>query len=99
MICVKLHRSYRNIFAVCDSDLIGKAFHEGIKQLDCKESFFKDKEISKEEAIKVLKAQSTEDATFNIIGPNSIDAATKAGVINPNYIQKVQEIPFILVLL
>lgn len=99
MICVKLHKSYRNVLAVCDSDLIGKTFQEGTRILDCKESFFKDQEISFQETIRLMKEQKLEDATFNIIGPKSIKAAQEAEVINPEGILKVQDIPFILVLL
>ena len=37
---VKIHKSYRNVVAVCDSDLIGKKFEEDKFQLDLKESFY-----------------------------------------------------------
>ncbi len=99
MIYVKLHKSYRNVLAVCDSNLIGKKFEEGIRQLECRDSFFKDKELTFQEAIDLMKQQKQEDTSFNIIGPESIKAALEAEIINPSWIKKVQDIPFILILL
>jgi len=99
MICIKLHKSYRNVLAVCDSNLIGKRFEQKNKQLDCKESFYKDEEISYEKAVQLMKFQSKEDASFNIVGDESIKAAQEAGIINLENIGTVKEIPFILILL
>ena len=48
----------------------------------CDASFYKGKEVELDEAIKILKKQSIEDATFNIVGENSIKAAIKADIIN-----------------
>ncbi len=99
MIYVKIHRSYRNVVAVCDSDLIGKKFKEGIKQLDLRESFYKDKILGEEEAISLMQIQSKEDSTFNIIGPKSISCAVEAGIISENSIGRIMGIPYALVLL
>lgn len=96
---IKIHRSYRNVIAICDSELLGKKFEEGKKQLDVKESFYKDQEIEREEMIKLMIRQRKEDASFNIVGPDSIDAAIEAGIINEEAIGKVQNVPFALVLL
>jgi hypothetical protein len=96
---IKIHRSYRDTIAVCDSELIGKRFEEGRFQLDIKESFFRGKEIPEEEAVKLMQRMSKEDATFNIVGDISVNAAIKAGIIEENSIGKIQGIPFALVLL
>ena len=37
---VKIHHSYRDVIAICDSNLIGKRFEEGIMQVEIKEHFF-----------------------------------------------------------
>jgi|SRR3989338_1224492 len=99
MISIKIHRSYRNVVAVCDSDLIGKKFEEGIRQLDIKESFFKDKEVDEEELKRILILQSKEDSTFNIVGKNSVKIAIELEIIDKNSIAHVQKIPFALTLL
>jgi uncharacterized protein len=96
---IKIHKSYRNVVAICDSNLVGKYFEEGKRQLDIRENFYKDKEISKELAIKLMQQQSNEDSTFNIVGEKSTNAAIEAGIISKNTIDTIQNIPFALILL
>lgn len=96
---VKIHKTYRDVVAICDLDLIGKKFEQGKFQLDIKESFFKGDKISKEKAIKLMQDMSREDATFNIIGERSVNTALKAGIISKKGIKKIQGVPFALVLL
>ncbi len=96
---IKIHRSYRNVVALCDADLIGKKFEEGKKQLDVRENFYKDKEITKEEAVKLLRRQANEDSTFNIVGKKSVQAAIEAGLITKQSIHKIKNIPFTLILI
>ena len=103
MIFVKIHKSYRTVVAVCDSDLIGKKFEEefekGIKQLDLRENFYKNEELSYKEVLELIKEQAKEDATFNIVGKDSIKAALEAGIIDKSGIGKISGIPYALVLL
>ena len=96
---VKIQDSYRYIVAVCDSDLLGKKFEEGKFQLDVKESFFDGEETSKEKTIEIMQDMVREDATFNIIGEESTQAALEAGIINEEGIKKIDNIPFALILL
>ena len=98
MISIKIHQSYRTVVAICDLDLIGKKFEEGIRQLDLRENFYKDQELDKEEAVKIIKYQSNEDATFNIVGKESIDASIEAGLITKDHVDFIDNIPFTLVL-
>jgi len=99
MIFVKVHKSYRDVVAICDSDLIGKKFEEDNFQLDVKESFFRGEEISEESLKKIIEDYSREDSTFNIIGEKSINVALKTEIINNEGIKKIQGIPFALVLM
>ena len=99
MFFVKVHKSYRTVVAICDSELIGKKFEEGIKQLDVRENFFKGNLVSEKEVIKIINFQSKEDATFNIVGEKSVKAAKKAKIINDRGISKIKNIPYALVLL
>ena len=46
-----------------------------------------------------MKSMAAEDATFNIAGEKSVNAAIKAGVISKESVGKIQGIPFALVLL
>ena|SRR3989344_1751756 len=95
---VNVIKTYRNVIAVCDKELLGKKFGEGTFQLDIKENFYKGEEKSKEEVIKLMESFSNEDATFNIVGEKSISAALKAGIIDKKSIGKVKGIPFALIL-
>ena len=98
-ISIKIHRSYRLVVAVCDVNLLGKRFEEDIRQLEIRESFFKGEIFEEEDAIKILKKQSLEDATFNIVGKEAIQAAIKSQIIASEGITKINEIPFALVLI
>ena len=96
---VNIINSYRDVVAVCDKELLGKVFEDGKFQLDVKESFYKGKQVSEAELLKIIKNLSMEDATFNIVGRNSVNAALKAGVITKEGIKEIQGVPFALVLL
>lgn len=96
---VKIHRSYRTVVAMCDSGLLGKKFEEGIRQLDVRENFYNEREIDREEAIRLIRLQAKEDATFNIVGPESVAIALESGVIDKSAIGHVDGVPFALVLL
>jgi len=91
--------SYRDIVAVCDSELIGKVFEEGEFQLDLKENFYKGEEIDREKAILIMQEMVKEDATFNITGEKSIAAALEAGIISKEGVKKIKGIPFALILM
>lgn len=96
---IKIHKAYRTVVAVCDSEIIGKKFEEGIKQLDVRENFYKGEDKSEPELIEMIKDLAMEDATFNIVGKNSVSCALKAGIISQEGIKTVQGIPLALVLL
>ena len=96
---VKIHRAYRDVIAVCDSDLLGKKFEEEKFQLDVKESFFNGEEKTEAETIALIEDFAKEDAIFNIIGQNSVNSALKAGIINQEGIKEISGIPFALVLM
>ena len=99
MISLKIHKTYRDVVAICDSELVGKKFEKGEHQLDVKENFFKGEEISEEKATQILKDMEREDATFNIVGECAVNCALKAGIISKDGIKKIQGVPFALVLL
>ena len=95
---VKVHKSYRSVVAVCDSNLVGKIFEDGNFQIEVKESFFKGEEVQESRAIFMMKKMSIEDATFNIVGEESVNAAIKAEIISEDSVGEIQGIPFALVL-
>jgi len=96
---IKIHDAYRKIVALADSDLIGKTFSEDIKEITINENFFKGEEKPRQEIIKILQDMDKEDATFNIVGKESIQAALEAGIIQEHGIMNIQDIPVALVLM
>jgi hypothetical protein len=96
---VRIQKSYREVVAVCDTNLLGKTFEEGKFQLDVKESFYKGEELDKNKTLQIMQEMAKEDATFNIVGSEAIETALEAGIITKDGIKKIQGIPFALVLL
>lgn len=103
---VNIIKGYRDVVAICDSDLLGKKFEELsesgelILQLDVKENFYKGKEgreIDNEELLALIKSFSLEDATFNIVGENSVAVAIRAGIVSRESVKRIQEIPYAMV--
>lgn len=96
---LKIIKTYRDVVAMCDEELIGKKFEESNFQLDVKESFFRGERVSDDEAIRIIKEKKTEDATFNIVGEKSVKLALAAGIISESEIGRIKGIPFALVLI
>ena len=96
---IKIHKAYRTIVALADSEIIGKNFEEGIMQIEVNPNFFRGEQKSEKEVIEILKEMYNEDAIFNIVGERSVFCALKAGIINKNGIIKIQGIPVALWLL
>lgn len=96
---IKIHEAYRKVVAVCDTDLIGKTFSEGKKQIEIKPGFFHGEEKNKEEIIEILKDLEKEDATFNIVGKESVECALEAKVISKKGMIIIDNVPVALVLM
>jgi hypothetical protein len=96
---INIHKSYRDVVAIADENLIGKIFEEEKSRLEVKEAFYKGEKIDEEKLIKIIKDLKREDATFNIVGNNSISAAIKAGAITKENVLKIKNIPYSLILL
>ena len=96
---IKIHESYRKIVALSDSNLIGEIFTQDNKQIKVKQSFFEGDEKTKEETIQIIKDMNKEDATFYIVGKESIESALEANIITKEGIITIEDIPIALVLL
>jgi uncharacterized protein len=99
MFYVNVIKTYRDVIAICDEELLGKKFEEGEFQLDVKESFYKGENLSEKETEQTMKNFSQEDATFNIVGEKSIALAIKANIISEDNVRKIQGIPHALLLM
>ena len=96
---LKVHKGYRRTVALSDTNLLNKTFTEGIKQIEMHAPFFEGEEKNKEEIIPLIQDLQKEDATFNIVGKESIEAALEAGIIKEEGIIKIDNIPIALILL
>ncbi|VVB78589.1 Uncharacterised protein [uncultured archaeon] len=96
---IKIHEAYRKVVALCDTDLIGKTFSEGNRQIQINENFFKGEEKNRSEIVEILKDMEKEDSTFNIVGKESVECAIEAGVISKDGIIIIDNIPVALVLM
>jgi len=96
---VKVIKSYRDVVAICDAELLGKHFEEGNRILNIKESFYDGEEKTPKETTEIIQNMALEDATFNIVGEKSVECAKKCGLITEDAIKKVEGIPFALVLI
>jgi len=96
---INIIKSYRDVVAICDSELLGKYYEEDQFQLDVKESFFKGDKKTEQEIIEIINDMKKEYATFNIVGEKSTNTAIKAGLVSKESIKTIQGIPFALVLM
>ncbi len=95
---VRVIKSYRDVVAICDSELLGKKFEEGQFQLDVKEGFYKGEEMNENQVSNIIIRMSEEDATFNIVGKKSVAIAVRTGIVAEQGIKTIQGIPFAMVL-
>ena len=96
---VKIHKSYRLVVAICDSDLLGKKFEEGNKQLDMTGAFFKGEEKTKEELKEIIEDCEREDATFFIVGKESVSLCKEINLVKEEGVKEVSGVPVALTLL
>lgn len=95
---VRIIKSYRDVVAICDSDILGEKFEEGQFQIDVKEGFYKGEERDEDETKEIILKMAMEDATFNIVGEKSVNLAISTGIITREGIKTIQGIPFAMVL-
>lgn len=95
---VNIHKSYRNVVAICDKNLFGKKIVEGERQLDLTGEFFNGGVRNEGALREIILDQSREDATFNIVGNKSVFVAKDLGIIVDEGISKIGGVSFALVL-
>ena len=79
MIYVKIHENAEaGVLAVCDEDLIGKSFEEGVAFLEVREEFYKRELKNEKEVVEMLIKFNN----LNIVGRDSIKLAVDVGVVS-----------------
>lgn len=97
---IKIHKATRYVVAICDENLMGKKFEDedGLRQIDLTGIFFKGESKTEEEVIEAIKDFKREDASFNIVGKESIACAIKSKIISQNEIIEIAGIPIAMIL-
>ena len=91
--------SVRDVVAICDDELLGKVFEEGKVQLNVKENFYAGEKKTREEVLKLVDFYKKEDATFNVVGEESVGVLIECGVLKEGGFGEVDGVKFGLVLM
>ena len=94
-----IRSSVRDVVAICDDDLLGKKFEEGKAQLNVQENFYAGEKKSREEVLELIDFYKKEDATFNVVGEDSVALMKEMGIISDESVGSIDSIPFCLVLM
>ncbi len=87
---VKIHkRENRTVVAVCDSDLVGRKFEEGERQLDLTGDFYKGEERDDKEVGDIIRNADI----VNLVGPNAVKIGLQEEVITQDHVITIAGIP------
>jgi hypothetical protein len=87
---VKIHkRDDRAILAVCDSDLIGRKFSEGDRQLDLTSDFYKGEERDDKDVGDLMRNADI----VNLVGPKAVAIGIQEEVITKDHVMTIAGIP------
>ena len=81
----------RLILSVCDKGIIGKKFETNDLKLDLSSDFYKGKEKSEKEIIKLFE----QAYIINLVGQKSVNLGLKSKIISKKDIIKIKDIPYV----
>ena len=93
MILKKHFSEGRLILAICDNDLIGKAFEDGAGYLNLKSGFYKGEDVSNDKIIDLLNKAYI----INAVGKDSVGLLIKEKIILSEQIKQIKKIPYVQV--
>ncbi len=94
--CLKVDEVFLRIFkdakhtlvAACDSDILGKTFHEGKLKLEVKPDFYRGTLVSVPEALREISFADI----ANLAGNDIVEAAVREGFVDPAAIVRISGI-------
>jgi hypothetical protein len=90
---LKIHsQSTNHIIGVCDEDCVNLHLKQGKYNYHVSETFFRDKLVPIEDAIKILKNSSN----FNAVGKNIIEALIKSEIVSSEGILEIEGVPIVI---
>ena len=78
---------------ICDLSLIGKEINQGDFSISISKDYFYSEEITKEDAIKVLKSSSI----INLVGKDIVELALSLNLAKKNSVKIIENIPFLMI--
>ena len=81
----------RLILTVCDKEIIGKRFETSDLKLDISSDFYKGKEKTEKEIIKLFE----QAYMINLVGQKSVKLGLKSKIISEKAIIKIKDIPYV----
>lgn len=78
---------------ICDLNLIGKEINQGDFSISISKDYFYSEEITKEDAIKVLKSSSI----INLVGKDIVDLALTLNLAKKNSVKIIENVPFLMI--
>ena len=78
---------------ICDLNLIGKEISQGDFNISISKDYFYSEEITKEDAIKVLKSSSI----INLVGKDIVDLALSLNLAKKNSVKIIENVPFLMI--
>jgi len=90
---VKEHITANNrlILTVCDKEIIGKRFETPNLKLDLGSDFYKGKEKTEKEIVKLFE----QAYMINLVGQESVNLGLKSNIISKKNIIKIKDIPYV----
>jgi hypothetical protein len=78
---------------ICDLNLIGKEINQGDFNISISKDYFYSEEITKEDAIKVLKSSPI----INLVGKDIVDLALSLNLAKRNSVKIIENVPFLMI--
>jgi hypothetical protein len=78
---------------ICDLELIGKEINQGDFNISISKDYFYSEEITKDDAIKILKSSSI----INLVGKDIVDLALSLNLAKINSVKTIDNIPFLMI--
>lgn len=78
---------------ICDLNLIGKEINQGDFNISISKDYFYSEEITKEDAIKVLKSSSI----INLVGKDIVELALSLNLAKKNSVKTIENVPFLMI--
>jgi uncharacterized protein len=89
----KIKYQETQIINICDLDIVGKKINQGDFAIDISKEYYYSEEITKEEAVGLLKNASI----INLVGNDIVELALDLNLAKRNSVKVIENIPFLMI--